>query len=269
MSLYLHEFTIPYAGVKRKVIYHFSDCHLAVADADSTPDEVAAVNKANEGMGGCRDWFCHEHKQPYDPALSGADYFEQLVAQCADGDATLCAGDLAECFHPATLQYLDDKTAALNFMTVCGNHDPAEAFPEGYRLSATKQPVQRMDLGDLLVLGFDDSKRVITPQQLDALEEALAGDKPLILLMHIPFGVEGNIHMLRGCGEYFCLNYDDSCPAENHEFVRLIQENHRRIVAVLTGHLHFNHTCPIAGDLSLYGTSQGMAGQINRYIIGE
>ena len=102
-----------------------------------------------------------------------------------------------------------------------------------------------------------------------ALKEALAEEKPLILLMHIPFGVEGNIHMLRGCGEYFCLNYDDSCPAENHEFVRLIQENHHRIVAVLTGHLHFNHTCPIAGDLSLYGTSQGMAGQINRYVIGE
>ena len=268
MSVYLHEFTIPCPGVKRKVIYHFSDCHLAVAGTDPTPEELAAVQKANEGMDGCRRWFCNEHDQPLDPALSGADYFEQLIAQCADGDAVLCAGDLAECFHPANMQYLDEAVKDFRFMTVCGNHDPAERFPEGYAVSAVKQPVQRMDLGDLLVLGFDDSLRVITPQQLAALEAALAEDKPLLLLMHIPFGVEGNIHMLRGCGEYFLLNYD-GCPEENHRFVRLIQENHHRILAVLAGHLHFNHVCPIAGDLTMYGSSQGMAGQINRYVIGE
>ena len=180
----------------------------------------------------------------------------------------MCAGALAECFNHATLQRLDDKTAPFTFLSVCGNHDQASFFPDGYAISAVKQPVQRLDLGDLLVLGFDDSLRVITPQQLAALEAALAEDKPLLLLMHIPFGVEGNIHMLRGCGEYFLLN-SDGCPEENHRFVRLIQENHHRILAVLTGHLHFNHTCPIAGDLTMYGSSQGMAGQINRFVIGE
>lgn len=268
MSVFLHEFTIPAPGIRRKVIYQFSDCHLALTDADSTPEEVAAVAKATAGMDSCRQWFCNEHNQPLDPALSGADYFRQLIDQCADGDAVLCAGDLAECFNHATLQYLDDMTAPFTFMTVCGNHDQASFFPDGYAISAVKQPVQRLDLGDLLVLGFDDSLRVITPEQLEALEAALAEEKPLLLLMHIPFGVEGNIHMLRGCGEYFLLNYD-GCPEENHRFVRLIQENHHRIVAVLTGHLHFNHTCPIAGDLTMYGSSQGMAGQINRFVIGE
>ena len=46
MSVQLHEFRIPFAGVKRTVIYHFSDLHLAVADETSTPDEVTATQKA-------------------------------------------------------------------------------------------------------------------------------------------------------------------------------------------------------------------------------
>ena len=127
--------------------------------------------------------------------------------------------------------------------------------------------VMRTDLGDLIVLGFDDSTRVITPAQLDALREALAGDKPLIILLHIPFAVPENEAMLRGCGEYFMLNYD-GCPAENTAFVELITSHPHRIVAVLAGHLHFNHTCPVAEGLTQYVSSQGMTGHINRYVIG-
>ena len=268
MDLHIHEFTIPFPGISKKVIYHFSDCHLAVADAQSTPEEITETEKATREFDDCRRWFAEQYHELFDGASTAKAYFEEILTACRDGDAVLCAGDLAECFNHATLQRLDDKTAPFTFLSVCGNHDQASFFPDGYAISAVKQPVQRLDLGDLLVLGFDDSLRVITPQQLAALEAALAEDKPLLLLMHIPFGVEGNIHMLRGCGEYFLLNYD-GCPEENHRFVPLIQENHHRILAVLTGHLHFNHTCPIAGDLTMYGSSQGMAGQINRFVIGE
>ena len=125
-----------------------------------------------------------------------------------------------------------------------------------------------MDLGDLTVLGFDDSTRVITPAQLAALKAALAGHKPLVILLHIPFAVAENAALLRGCGEYFMLNYD-GCPAENTEFVQLITRHPHRIAAVLAGHLHFHHTCPIADGLTQYVSSQGMTGHVNRYVIGE
>ena len=268
MSLQLHEFTIPFAGVSKKVIYHFSDLHLGVADDGATPEEVAAAEKATKEFDDCRRWFADHCKEPFDASLSARAYFEEILAACGDGDAVLCAGDLAECFHPATLRYLDEQTAGLPFLTVCGNHDLAERIPDGYALSAAKAPVQQMDLGDLLVLGFDDSQRVITPEQLAALQQALAGDKPLVILLHIPFAVPENEAMLRGCGEYFRLNHDD-CPAENLAFIRLITENAHRIVAVLAGHLHFNHTCPVTDTLTQYVSSQGMCGHVNKYIIGE
>ena len=180
----------------------------------------------------------------------------------------LCAGDLVEHFGDATMRYVEQQTAGLPFMTVCGNHDTAGKFPDGRPLSAAKAGVQRMDLGDLRVLGFDDGERVITPAQLAALQKALAEDAPLVILLHIPFAVAENEAMLRGCGQYFMLNYD-GCPPENREFVELIRSHHHRIAAVLAGHLHFNHTCPVAEGLTQYVSSQGMTGHLNRYVIGE
>jgi len=268
MSLQLHEFTIPFPGVKRKVLYHFSDLHLAVAEDGSSPEELAEVRKQTEAFDQCRRWFAEHCKEPFDDTLTAQAYFERLIAQCADGDSVLCAGDLAECFHDATLRYLDKKTAPLPFMTVCGNHDTADKIPAGYALSAAREPVQTLDLGDLLVLGFDDSRRVITPHQLATLDAALQGEKPLVILLHIPFAVEENEAMLRGCGEYFRLNHD-GCPPENLAFIERIRSHPHRIVAVLAGHLHFHHTCSVAAGLTQYVSSQGMTGHLNRYVIGE
>ena len=134
MSVQLHEFRIPFAGVKRTVIYHFSDLHLAVADETSTPDEVTATQKAVSEFDECRRWFAEQYHEPFAVEKTAVDYFEEILAACGDGDAVLCAGDLAECYHPATMQYLDAATAGLNFMTVCGNHDTADKIPEGYAL---------------------------------------------------------------------------------------------------------------------------------------
>lgn len=268
MSLQLHEFTIPFAGVKPTVIYHFSDLHLAVEDPAADPEEQKSAAEAVKSFDECRRWFAEHCKEPFDDSLSAADYFELLAAACGDGDAVLCAGDLVEHFGAATMEYAQRIIASLPFMTVCGNHDTADKIPDGYALSAAKAEVQVMELGDLRVLGFDDSTRVITAAQLAALKEALAGDKPLVILLHIPFAVAENEAMLRGCGEYFMLNYD-GCPEENVEFVELIKSHPHRIAAVLAGHLHFNHVCPVAEGLSQYVSSQGMTGHINRYVIGE
>ena len=267
-KLQLHEFHIPYPGVPRTVIYHFSDCHLAVSDAASTPNEVALAEEKTAAFDECRRWFADHCKEPFDPSCTAVAYFEAILDACRDGDAVLCAGDLVEAPTPATLRYIDRVTADLPFLTVLGNHEVADTIPDGYAFSATKAPVQRLDLPGLTVLGFDDGQRVITPRQLAALQTALAEDKPLVILLHIPFAVLENEQLLRGCGEYFRLNHDD-CPSENLEFVRLITENSHRIVAVLAGHLHFNHTCPVTATLTQYVSSQGLTGHLNRYVIGE
>ena len=82
MSLQLHEFRIPFAGVERTVIYHFSDLHLAVADGDSTPDEIAATQQATREFHNCRCWFADHCHEPFDEDISAQGYFEEILAAC-------------------------------------------------------------------------------------------------------------------------------------------------------------------------------------------
>ena len=268
MSLHIHHYTIPCPGVERKVIYHFSDLHLAVVDPTAPAEEQQEAAKAAQSFDECRRWFAEHYQEPFDDTLTATAYFEAILRQCADGDAVLCAGDLAEHYGDGTMRYVDRHIAGLPFMTVCGNHDTPDKIPDGYTLSAAKAAVQEMHLGDLRILGFDDSTRTITPHQLAALRATLQEEKPLVILLHIPFAVPENEALLRGCGEYFRLNYD-GCPAENVEFIRLITDNAHRIAAVLAGHLHFQHTCPVTDTLTQYVSSQGMCGHLNKYVIGD
>jgi hypothetical protein len=114
---------------------------------------------------------------------------------------------------------------------------------------------------------FENCRRVITREQINALKSALAEDKPIIVAMHIPIQAEHNeIH--KTCSEYFRINYTD-CPAENLEFIDLIYANTDKIAAVLTGHLHFLNVCELVPGLTQYSSSQGITGNINRLEIGE
>jgi hypothetical protein len=40
-------------------------------------------------------------------------------------------------------------------------------------------------------------------------------------------------------------------------------------VAVVAGHLHFLNTCQLAPEITQYVSSQGLLGNLNRYVIGE
>jgi 3',5'-cyclic AMP phosphodiesterase CpdA len=180
------------------------------------------------------------------------------------------AGDLCEYISPANLRFLDEKlgSSSIPWLAVCGNHDPAETIPDGLLFSRTKQPVQVLDLEDLLIVGIDNAKRCITAQQNTRLRELLATGKPMILAMHVPVLTEGNRELLTDCGEYFQLNHAGA-DRETLEFANLLRENAGQIVAVLAGHLHFQNVSEIAPSLPQFISSQGILGNINRYEIGE
>jgi hypothetical protein len=89
----------------------------------------------------------------------------------------------------------------------------------------------------------------------------------VVIAMHVPIQVEGNQAHAR-CDDYFRLNHAEA-PQENLEFIDLIRKNAGKIVAVVAGHLHFLNTCELAPGLTQYVSSQGLLGNLNRYVIGE
>lgn len=271
-GIVLQNFTIPAAGVRKKIIYHFSDVHLSMQDALSAPEEMQQAKAASANWDGTRLWFAKKYGEPASQAQQKpADtHFTDLLKLAEDGDAVVMTGDLCEYVSPANLRFLDRELKKLStpWLAVCGNHDKAGDIPEGYGFSRVKEPVQILDLGDLILFGVDNSLRAVTARQNARLRQTLAMGKPLIIVMHIPIMTEGNKELLTDCGEYFRLNHPGA-DGETLEFIRILRENADRILAILAGHLHFANTSEIAPGLMQYVSSQGILGNVNRYEIGE
>ena len=271
-GLTIHEYTLKIPGVAPKVLYHFSDAHLNLSDADSCEQERDTAAQRAKNWENGRKQFALGYGEPYGEAQqrSALQHFDALfeLAQ-TDGDALVIAGDAFDYVNEAHHRFYDTRFSALTvpYLYVCGNHEYDGEIITGSKLDEITRPVQMLDLGDVLLVGFNDAQRVITKEQLDCLAALLEGDKPLILAMHIPIQTADNVTMAR-CDDYFRINYPGA-PAENLAFCELIQSRADKIAAVLAGHLHFLNTCPLAPGLVQFVSSQGITGHINRYHIGE
>lgn len=268
----LQEFFIPAKNIERKVIYHFSDSHLTEWDLLSDADEKAQAEKMTAAWDGVRAGFCELSGEGYGELQrqSAVEHLGNLLSEAENGDALVIAGDTLDYINGANLRILNDALTAFGkpYIAVCGNHENKDEIPEGNAVSAMKNEIQYLDLGDMVIIGLDDSKREISESQIAFLKARITDDKPILLLMHVPIMTDGNREKLLKSGEYFQLNYN-GCPSRNLEFIKLIEDNSDSFVAVLAGHLHYPNVSEIAGGLTQYVTGQGVTGNIHRYIIGE
>lgn len=264
--LYTHRIPVP--GVQRKILYHFSDIHLAYTDPAEVGSRVMDYDSWAAGWPG----FSRQYGEPWDKAQmkEPAEHLSSLLTLASSGDTIVLTGDLCDKVNETNLSLLEEKLKAVTvpFMAVCGNHDMAHEIPDGYVFSGMNQPVQTLDLGDLLIVGIDNSTRQVTGAQNEQLRRLLSLDKPILLIMHVPVMTEGNRDILLHCGDYFRLNHPDATE-ETLAFIELLKANAGKIAAVLAGHLHFHNESEIAPGLPQFVTSQGVLGNINRYEIGE
>lgn len=271
-KLLIREFKIERNDIKKKVIYHFSDVHLTEYDGLSDESERKKANELKEAWERVRrDYALHYGESYEDFQVIGAkEHLENLIARSKDGAALVMTGDIIDFIGGANLRAFDSALSNFDkpFISVCGNHEDAESIPDGFIFSKTKEPTQTIDLGDLLIFGIDNSKRFITKEQNDKLKELISRKKPIIVAMHVPVMTEGNKEKLQKCDEYFRLNHSNA-TAETLEFIDILKQNAGQIVAVFAGHLHFGNESEIAPGLTQYIASQGILGNLNRYIIGN
>ena len=270
-SVLIHDYKIPVPGIRKKVIWHFSDIHLTEYDTLSTPEEVLRAKESAEGWEETRRYFAVKNGEPWEPEqrIPAAEHLKALLELAKTGDALLVAGDMSEYISPANMRHLDEAFGSfpIPWLAVCGNHDPADQIPDGYVYSRVKQEAQILELEDMVILGLDDSQRAVNAGQLETLKRLLRGEKPLLILMHVPFSTPENRAILEECGEYFRLDHPQATP-EAEVFRELIRENAHKIVAVMAGHLHFGNVSELVPGVTQYVSSQGILGNINRYEIG-
>lgn len=267
-SLIIHEYKIPLKGIAPKIIYHISDIHLCEWDENSTAEEKArAIERAAEWEV-TRRWFAKNYNEPCEKRqeIPAAKQYANLLSATSDGDGVVFSGDIMDYISAASLKVMEEGLRGLNcpFVAVCGNHDLSENLPEGMLLSNMKKPLQVVDLGYMLLVGVDNSNRTFTDEQLKGIEALFDENKPMLITMHCPLVTDENRATLQKCGEYFLLE-----ESGNSKFMELIRSESSTVYAILTGHLHFTLNTKISEKVMQYGASQGILGNINKFIIGE
>ncbi|MBE7043093.1 MAG: hypothetical protein E7399_06315 [Ruminococcaceae bacterium] len=270
-NIQIHQYEIPVAGIKKKTIYHFSDVHLSLYDEKSSEAETERAKVRTGEWENTRKHFANMHQEIYcEENLETAEtYFQKLIAQSNNGDFLLIAGDINDYYNGANFRCVNQmlKQLEVPFLYVSGNHEFLDATPNDPMFDFLKQPIQVLEQEDLIVVGVNNSNRLISSEQNNKLLEILKMGKPVVILMHIPVLTAENEATLRECGEYFYINYDGA-PKENFEFVEILKENAQTILGVFAGHLHFGNVSVIAPGLMQYVSSQGILGICNRYVIG-
>ena len=261
-QLRVHNYRIPVKHVKRKRIYQFSDTHLTCWDDLSSAEEKekASLRMADWERG--RLGFAKAFHEPCegDSLLSAAEYFNSLLQRSKEADALILAGDIVDFHTEGNSRFL--RAALMDYpipyMAVCGNHDEPDRLPDGHPMKVAGQPVQKLDLGDMVILGFDNSQRLMTSEQVEMLKTALGEGKPILISMHIPMLAEET----PGENDYFHLQ-------ENLEFIRTIRNHADQIIGVMCGHLHGLQVSEICSGVTQYVSSQGLMGNLSVYDVGE
>ena len=264
----VYDYQIPVKGVAKKVLYHISDIHLAHSDDPSTEEKPLDYETWLKGW----PCFSRQYHEPCAPEQMKRpeEHLACLLNLAEQGDAIVLTGDICDKISNTNLRILEDALSKVEkpWLAVCGNHDLAKDIPDGFLYSRIKEPVQLLDLGDLILFGVDDSQHRITQEQIQQLQDVLALGKPVIIVLHIPIMTEDNRDLLLNCGDYFRLNHPEATE-ETLAFIELIRQNPEKIVAVLAGHLHFHNESEIGPGIPQYVNSQSVLGNINRYTIGE
>ncbi len=267
-TLLIHTYRIVVRNVKRKKIYQFSDTHLTEWDAWSSEEEKQkALTRSCDWMRG-RFAFARAYNEPCGEAqaLPAKCFFEMLLEESKKADVLIMAGDIIDFHTEGNARLLENalKNHPVPYLLLRGNHEELDYLPMGHPMKSAGEPVQKLNLGDMIILGFDDADRVITNKQIDVLKETLQQEKPVLISMHIPILTEGNAPK----DNYFYLNYE-GCPKENLIFIRLIRENADKIIAVTCGHLHGIGVSEICPSVTQYVSSQGLIGSLSIFDIGE
>lgn len=263
------EYEIPVEGLERDItIFHMSDLHVIVSVENSTEAWKASAAKQKEAWAGTRIDFARHY---------GDDYGEEHLIQPEDAlskyidlvnqkkpDALLMTGDMLNEYSDENIRFLADafRNIQIPWMWVRGNHEVGhdEAYAPYTQGNAV---VQTLRLGNLVLLGMDDSRRSMTAEQTGALEAAVEDAKANgcvpVLTMHIPIKTPLNAEKTAHFDPYFLLG-GEGTNDESQAFLDYLQSDDCAVRAILCGHVHGHHISEYADGKHQICCSSSMVG---------
>jgi len=204
--------------------------------------------------------------------VSSAEQFPAWLkyAEKQEVDAMLLGGDIIDYPSQANLEYLQEHLEPLEvpYIYTPGNHDwtyPWEYMTqranEEYRpllepFMDNNTAIHSLDMGEFVVVAIDNSSNQVDTSVLEEYQRILSGDKPVIVIAHVPFMTQSTLTKARenwnspvviGGGNYGGIYPNDVSAA----FVQETTKADSPVVAVLAGHVHFYDKDFIEGEKNI------------------
>ncbi len=234
---------------------------LQISDSHMSPDSPLDSEEMREKAKNHRDiWMAHGNGLPQ---KENFDAFAALAKEEAV-DLTVLCGDMTDFPSVGTAAEAVKYYETLGrYLYVPGNHEQGIRFPAYYADATRGNPaLQIVDIGELRFVGVDNGCHTVDDDVVNTLERVLHGDKPVILVHHIPV----NCATLYPAAvdywndvTYFLFGL--SGDGRNIErYNRLLCEERTQLRAVLAGHLHFDHTDVLPNGVTQYVAAPCLAG---------
>lgn len=233
------------------------------------------------------------HKQfRNEEGVSASEQFEDWIdyANEQEVDAVFFGGDIIDYPSVGNLEFLEAQLGRLEmpYLYTLGNHD--WTFPWEYMTERGEdaylpllEPYMSGDTAlhtweteDLLVIAVDNSSGQVNGEALQEYKEMLDKDKPVILLVHVPFLTQSVLSKAKevwgsavvlGGGSYGGIYPDES----SEQFIELTTAKDSPVELVLAGHVHFYDKDYIVGDrevLQLVGDAGFHGSALRLHITG-
>lgn len=264
-----------YADIKKPIrIFHITDLHLTLSDdrEDAYCREHAAHRS---GM------YAVEGRNP------AVESFSELLKYAQDSDLILFTGDMADFPSKANIDHLKEALKDKSFIFCHGNHD--WNYPREYPFGTSNWDFDQSSLyddalsktahlfypftsgsidvcmvGEIRVITVNNSNYRFTQRQYERLKRELSSQIPTIIAFHVPLYAPTlmpdtlsywHLPIICGGGDdvhspYWSYRTDEPTA----KACKLIGE-HPSIIAVITGHLHFDHTDVLPGGNTQYVTA--------------
>lgn len=224
-----------------------TDTHMVVKSSEDT-EQIAANGESRAPQ------FVD------DDGVSSASQFPAWMtyAEEKEVDALLLGGDIVDYPSTGNLEHLQRNLDKLTipYIYTPGNHDwtypweymtekgKAEYLPLLEPLMQGNTVIQRMELGELIVVAVDNSTGQVNPEALEEYEAILAEGRPVIVLVHVPFMTQSVLGKAKevwsspvviGAGNFGGIYENEESAA----FMEMTTSAESPVAAVLAGHVHF------------------------------
>lgn len=134
------------------------------------------------------------------------------------------------------------------------------------------------DLGEILIVGIDNSTSQISDEALAKLKEIFTNGKPIILATHVPLNSKVDNNLAEESKKVWQdrnLTWDETgttytADENTKKFLNLLYAENSPVKAVLAGHLHFKHTGKINENITQYVFDASYQGKIGvLHIVGK